>query len=353
MTVAGNLKAIERRLRRLEQLRKTDSVTQASEALRAVWKGKGFEQVKLRSHLLHAREDGQSPLTQLVNPRGIALRFYLLAVFEAQCRLAVGTPWSNTRGLADGRPSWTDMIAVDGAYDVTTGTYMPDTKQGRTMQDVRLRQVQGALKTLEEFDPQRSLVTLPRAKNGSRRLYNEFVLMSEEGRGGLQTPHVYTVPDKGKGWNGHRTLTLTIPTDFFLNGWVQILNPSEIATWLVLRELSQYAPKAHAEKGVYLYGDKRSAIFNLKRDAWEDSCRMLRALGLIRYARLGNPAEGEASGIFGSGWDYGFLTQYMREQYEPYRYQLTDQGLAEDALARCIKELTLLRAEARPRPAAS
>ncbi|GCD40355.1 hypothetical protein GKJPGBOP_00004 [Streptomyces paromomycinus] len=28
--------------------------------------------------------------------------------------------------------------------------------------------------------------------------------------------------------------TITIPAHFFLNGWIQVLNPSEVATWLIL-----------------------------------------------------------------------------------------------------------------------
>ncbi|QIY64651.1 hypothetical protein HEP85_27295 [Streptomyces sp. RPA4-2] len=353
--MSGVLETIERRLRRLTEMQRTRAVAQAGAALREVWRaGKQPDLVKLRAHLLYAREEGQQPpLTHLLNPRGIALRFYLLAVFEAHCRLNIGEPWKNVRSLARERLSWSDFVAIDGAYDTKTGAYMPDTKQERNSEVLRLRQIQGALRSLEDFDLGRSLVTVPRAKNGGRRLYGSFSLMSEEGRGDLQTSHAYTVPRKG--WNGKRTLAFTIPADFFLNGWVQVLNPSEVATWLILRELSQYAPTKHDEEGVYLYGKRRIEDFGLKRDAWQDSCHLLRKLGLIRYysqeSREGGDGEPDG-GIVSSGWG-DFFAQQLRDRYEPHRYQMTDQGLTQDALQGCIKEVTLLRAEARRKRGAS
>ncbi|WP_097893570.1 hypothetical protein [Streptomyces sp. st170] len=342
--MAGNFEAFDRRLRRLTEMQRIKAVHQASAALREVWNtGRQPAFVKLRSHLLYQGNGDQQPLTCLVNSRGIALRFYLLAIFEAQCRLNVGDQWNNVRGLARERLSWSDFVAIDGAYDTKTRTYMPDTKQGRDRQALRLRQVQGALRTLEEFDARRSLVTIPRAKSGGR-LYGAFSLMTEVGRGELQTPNAYTVPSRG--WNGNRTLTISIPSDFFLNGWVQVLTPSEAATWLILRELSQYAPTKHVEEGVYLYGKMRTEMFGLKRDAWEDSCHMLRNLGLIRYFKPGDPQADNANGGFSLGI---YLTQLTRDRYEPYRYQITDHGLAQDALERVVKEVTLLRASARPK----
>ncbi|MER5466629.1 hypothetical protein ABT010_39605 [Streptomyces sp. NPDC002668] len=91
--------------------------------------------------------------------------------------------------------SWSDFIAIDGAYDAQSKTYMPDTKQARNGSDLRLRQIKSALQTLKGLGPERALVPVPRARNGSRRLYGEFSLMRETGRGGHQTPDTYTVPE--------------------------------------------------------------------------------------------------------------------------------------------------------------
>ncbi|GAA3122887.1 hypothetical protein GCM10020254_82490 [Streptomyces goshikiensis] len=318
-----------RRLRRLTAAVK--AVGQAGTALGGVWTdGRKPVHVVLRSHLLQSTS-GPGPLVRLVLPRGVALRFYLLAVFEAQCRLAVGGSWVNDRPLA-GVGSWSDFIAIDGAYDTRSGTYMPETKQGRRgPADLRLRQIQSALKTLEELGPEQALVTMPRAGKGGRRLYGEFSLMKENGRGALQTPDIYTVPR-----NHWSAATITIPAEFFLNGWVQVLNSSEIATWLILRGLSQWARDTHATSGVYLYGRPRLEDFGLRRDAWEDGCQRLREFGLIRHARNA-PLDSEPKGMD----IVDVLAHGRRKQYEPYTWQVTDVGLAEDAVKVCTRELTL------------
>ncbi|MGW6979625.1 hypothetical protein ACWGE1_09275 [Streptomyces sp. NPDC054932] len=259
------------------------------------------------------------------------MRFYLLAVFEAQCRLGVGDAWVGGRPLA-GVGSWSDFIAIDGAYDAQSKAYMRDTKQGREgAADLRLRQIQSALKTLEELGPEQALVTVPRASTGGRRLYGEFSLLKETGRGGLQTPDIYVVPQ-----NHWSAATVTVPADFFLKGWVQVLSPSEVATWLILRALSQWARDQHAETGVYLYGKPRLEDFGLRRDAWEDGCRRLVDFGLIRHARA-TPLDSKPLGVDLVTW----FAREGREQYEPYRWQVTDVGLAEDAVKVCTRELTL------------
>ncbi|MFD9374191.1 hypothetical protein ACFWBH_01405 [Streptomyces sp. NPDC059999] len=228
--------------------------------------------------------------------------------------------------------SWSDFIAIDGAYDAGSQAYMRDTKQGRKgSADLRLRQIQSALKTLEELGPEQALVTVPRAKNGGRRLYGEFSLMKETGRGGLQTPDAYVVPQ-----NHWSAVTITIPANFFLQGWVQVLNPSEVATWLVLRVLSQWARKEHAKTGVYLYGKSRLEDFGLRRDAWEDGCRLLCDLKLIRHGR--ETALDSTAGAFDI---FNWFAREGRERYEPYRWQVTDAGLAENAVKACTRELTL------------
>lgn len=330
--MAGARETNSRRLRRLRQMDKSRSVAGASKALRDIWEaGRKPGAVVLRIELLEGSEGQRPSLTRLVLPKGIALRFYLLAIFEAQCRLNVGERWENVLPLS-GRGSWSDLVAIDGAYDTQSETYMRDAKGDRKLGDLRLRQVQGALRTLEELGVEQALVTMPRGKRG-QRLYESFSLMKESGRGGNQTPDTYTVPQDH--WS---VRTITIPAGFFLNGWVQVLNPSEVATWLILRALSQWARDKHTESGVYLYGKDRLESFGLRRDAWEDGCQRLRAFGLIRFARSPGQ-EGTATGLFTGGWE--MLKLISRERYEPHRYQVTGKGFDEDAVKKCVKELTL------------
>ncbi|MFJ2607992.1 hypothetical protein ACIO13_23910 [Streptomyces sp. NPDC087425] len=350
--MANALDAMKRRLRRLQQMRKTGSFTEASEALDGIWKaGKKPDSIILRSALLRA--DGErSRLTKLVLPRGIALRFYLLAVFEAQCRLDVGAPWQNVRPLK-GADSWSTLVAIDGAYDTASGTYdaalknMPPELRGsaraedrwrtRKLEDLRLQQVKGALRTLAELGQEDALVTMPRGARG-QRLYEDFSLMRESGRGYRPTPDFYTVPTLS--WTAAETIRL--PKDFFLKGWIQVLNPSEVATWLILRMMSQRRPMKHHTSGVFLTTRPRMQFFGLRDDAWEDGCQRLLEFGLIRHAE---PPETEEAGE-GTNTDpmmSAFFSQptHVRQPYEPHFWQMTDGGLAKDAAQKLDQELTL------------
>lgn len=321
-----------RRLRRLGEMDKTKAVDMANRALRDTWSaGRKPDDIVLRVEFIQ-RKEGGAPLTNLIKPQGIALRFYLLALFEAQCRLPVDTAWTRNLPLS-GPGSWSDFIATDGAYDTRTQTYMRGTKQHRNRDDLRLRQIQGALRTLEELGPERALVTVPRAENGGRRQYAGFSLMKETGRGGYQTPDTYVVPR-----NHWSVKTVTVPAAFFLNGWVQVLHPSEIATWLILRALSQWARDQHAESGVYLYGKDREEDFGMRRNPWEDACQRLRDFDLIRHAHSGD-LNSDLGGLGNLFVDYA--ARWERERYEPYRWQITDMGLTEDAMKICLRELTL------------
>ncbi|MGW1364878.1 hypothetical protein ACWCQP_46700 [Streptomyces chartreusis] len=333
--MADAREANARRLRRLTQMRKTDSISGACRALQGIWEtGRKPEAIVLRSSLLQASEE-RSRLTRLVLPKGIALRFYLLAAFEAQCRLNVGEEWENALPLS-GPGSWSDLVAIDGAYDTDSATYMRSTVGSRKLENLRLQQIKGALRTLEELGGEHALVTMPRGKSGQRQ-YKKFLLMNESGRGGNQTPDVYTVP--ARHWAAARTIT--IPAAFFLKGWIQVLNPSEVATWLILRMLSRWAPNKHTTSGVYLYGQARLETFGLRDDAWEDGCQRLREFGLIRFAQPPDIPPGTSSEL------KTVFSQpiRLRRRYEPHYWQVTDQGLNEDAAKKLDQELTLRQQE--------
>jgi hypothetical protein len=310
-----------------------------------VWEaGRKPTTIRLRRELLiSAPEDPAPALTQLLRPRGVALRFYLLAVFEAQCRLMDNEEWTgNSSPPFKGPGSWADFVAIDGAFDQPSNAYMPSTRTDRDIQTLRMQQIHGALRTLETLGPddQRALVEVPKAK-GHGRKYAAFSLMQEGGRGDTQTPKRYTVPRAR--WN----MTIDVPTDFFLRGWVQVLQPSEVATWLVLQWLAQTMPRKHDESGVYLYADTRNNYFRLRRDSYEDACNRLLEFGLVRYARPGrtvaesSPEPQSSSGVNAALAAAFFNPGPRADRYEPDRYQVTDEGLAQDAVEKCLKEALL------------
>ncbi|WP_412075974.1 hypothetical protein ACLF6K_09215 [Streptomyces xanthophaeus] len=343
------LTAVDRRHRRLKELQDTGQFEPVNKALQRVWEdGRRPDRVHLRLPLLLSRpEDPAPPLTQLLNPRGIALRFYLLAVFEAHCRLEPGEAWTSRRALT-GRLGWSDFVAVDAAYSSQKGYLHDEVLQERDGQTCRVRQVQGALRTLEGVGGGgQALVQVPRNKNGARD-YAAFSLMPEGGRGGTLTPDRYVLPEPGT------TRAFSIPVDFFLQGWVQVLTPAEVATWLVLQLLSQAFPGKHAKWGVYLYANKREGYFRLKRDSYEDSCNALRSFGLIREPRLPESVVAAAQSLESASEGFSakdFLkTIPLKEaplgappKYEAHRHHMADEGLRKPALKACMQGLTFRR----------
>ncbi|MFI2620544.1 hypothetical protein [Streptomyces sp. NPDC018584] len=354
--MSSELAGLERRYRRLKRLKDYEEAARASVALHEVWEGGGRRQetIRLRVELISATGEAGDPppVTRLLQPRGIALRFYLIAVFEAQCRLASGESWTGERPLRGPQGpngfGWTNFVAVDGAYSSKTGEYLGDTKNNRHQETCRLRQLQGALRTLEDIDAagHRALVQVPR-KGGRIRDYGGFQLMNERGCGSLHEPQLYTVPTR-------RDEVIGVPVDFFLHGWVHVLTAAEMITWLALRRLSQSYPHSHAQKGVYLYAKRREGEFALLRDSYEDSCNTLLSLGLIRYAVPPTPPSGFSQPSGGGGFvgpeglsattreiDFSRVEAASTSAYRrgPDYYQVIDKGLEEDALEKMMKEL--------------
>lgn len=276
-----------RRLRRLQEQGSGLRMVQVNNAVRQVWEQPGGlrpDRIWLRRRFLHASQAGAEhrdpSISRLVNPRGIALRFYLMAVFETQCRPPRQRRPVNDRPLS-GSGGWGDLFAIDAAYSRPVGRYQRPTRQNRDPAVSVDRQVKGALRTLEE-PADDALVEIPRKANGRDHDYGRFMLMKESGRGRVPTPDRYTVP--GHDTPGREPGLISIPSQFFVNGWVQVLYTSEIATWLVLRFLRSLFPRRHNESGVFLYGQVRENVFHLHRDAYEDGCRNLVNFGLIRPA---------------------------------------------------------------------
>jgi hypothetical protein len=326
-----------RRLRRLQELGRDNQITRVNAALRQVWEQPGGprpDQVRLRPSFLLASGAGSerraAPMSRLITSRGIALRLYLLAIFEAQCRPGTGDPRPNTRPLSS-RMGWSDLIVIDAAYSRPVKAYQRHSRQNRTLDSSLDRQIKGALRTLEQPEDQ-ALVVIPRKANGRHRDYGSFLLMDESGRGEVPTPNYYTVPSPARGVIG-------IPYQLFLHGWIQVLYPSEIATWLTLRFLRSVFPHSHDESGVFLFGQTREENFHLLRDTYEDGCRNLLEFGLIRHAQPMRPtAEGASEAadmarLFMMAAHLPEVDENGRMRYQPNRYQLTDNGLENDALA--------------------
>lgn len=207
------------------------------------------------------------PVARLISPRGIALRTALTMLFVAQCvqRRQNGRPVVNFPMIATAsKPiGWTDLVTA-------VADKAPTSEYAMNRRGLRERQIKRAMDRLADSDV--ALVELPRS--GTRRKYAEIQLNLDEGPRLVGSALRYEVP-------GPREKTLDVPVGFFLNGWIHALTDSEIATWLMFRDLQvEHGPGGPDGDGLHLSGQERLKFYGLSKDAWE-SHRMLGHFGLM------------------------------------------------------------------------
>src|ERR1700737_2292356 len=114
---------------------------------------------------------------------------------------------------------------------------------------------------------------------------------------------------------------VTIPTAFFVNGWIHALTNGEIAMWLRLRDLTVRASRRAdgatdtiATPDVQIGAKTRLREYDLTRAAW-DAHLELEAFGLIHVER--DPDRRENG------------TTLDGKRAAPHRFRLLDEGLDE------------------------
>lgn len=286
------------RLRRLQSLQSSDDIdvdTKVRNALSRIHhEGKQPDHVRIRRGFVRRAEPTSGlvsdrrlpppvqwpPLARLISPRGLALRTELTALFVAQ----------TVRNRHQGRPTLTLPIEARS--------------------DNRLRQFKTALDILAK--PELGLVTLPRAGT-ARTKYEDFQLRDENGTREVGSAVEYVVPRPTEP-------VVIVPAAFFLNGWIHALTDSEIAAWLMFRDLSALDTPEQDRAGVHLSGDDRHRYYVLSKDTWEKH-RMLSLFGLLHV----ESAEGRRAD--GTVEDYDSDSPPRR-----HRFWVTDEALQQPAL---------------------
>lgn len=202
------------------------------------------------------------PLARLLKSQGVAMQFHLTALFVAHCQAKPGRTWNNTIPLnRDGSSelSWLDLMSVP-----TTPKAIA-TQSSTTYTRNKLRQFRSALKLLADED------LMDMRKSGRGRSYADFSLLSEDasssGAGGVE----YRVPQEGE-------VPLGLPIEFFLQGWTHVLTKSEIAAYLMWRQLGA------ASSYVMASWQERAGLFGFSREVY-DTHQALEAFGLIRVVK--------------------------------------------------------------------
>ncbi len=279
--------------------------------------------VVLRRSFLLRRDNfgGRSPAVALITPKGIALQLYLVALFEAQCRRPPGTVVRNNRPLRSTAymPGWVELLASE-------------TTQRRT-EDGLLRQMKRGLHLLE----QQNLAQIARRGNGIGA--ERFRLLDEGGRfSPIGAPVPYTLP-KGLGPQAgeHRLIDtilkqlseIDVPAEFFTRGWVHVLSPAEIVTYLMLLDLEMQHTVGVNLDGVFVTNQVRLDRYSISRDVYE-SHRTLCSYGLIE--RLDNPNRR-------SNGQVRRFKDVPGNPLEPHRFRVMRKGLTNDALRTVIDGL--------------
>lgn len=261
--------------KRCERLRlMQESIAEAAEQLRTLTASASIDTLRLRhgyvrldtSPAAENASDRSAPerqhrpsATRLLSPNGIALRFHLIALLEAQTRTKPGTrPGPSPRLLrgTGAQPGWTHLVATGAT----------NTGQGRTRStvvDKKLRQLHSAIKRLDE----ENLVDLPHIAAAHNKHEGFLLTMEDERR--RHTNDLYRVPDDPHEY-------FNVPLELFTNGWIYTLEDSELALLLITaRNLD-----LHGAQELPLRGSIRIINHGLSQDAFK-AHRVLDYLALI------------------------------------------------------------------------
>lgn len=315
---------LERRIARLQELLDSGVAETAQNARRRIWqpspKAGAVSQIAVRSALLRVSEDHPGPtrIQRVSASKSAALHVLLLALFEQQVR-SPQTKFPRTRlpiSYNDNPllSTWVEFTALPTVDSTKTRTHP------RTAKANRERQIKRALDRLADCG---RVEIEPRRVHGR---YERFALLDEgtnNGQGNGIT--YYARPNLGRGKARRRLVT--IPVEFFLNGWIDALSDNEIITYLTLRLMAQAFPDRHAEGGVFLSQAARLYHFNLDRSF--EAHRMLHRYGLIVTIRDDRRnADGTMENFEKVG--AGHL----------HRFKLDDNMLTQPAIPRVITSLT-------------
>jgi len=173
--------------------------------------------------------------------------------------------------------------------------------------DKKFRQVQSGLQRLRDAQ----LVALPQRKIGARdaTIYEDFRLLDERGGREVGEPLDYHVPKSSEP-------TFELPAAFINNGWVHVLEDTEISLLLMVACGLGKNPGAD----VAIPGEVRLLQYGISKDAF-DSHFLLNRMGLLNVQEVGRHEDGRAE-------------DYEQNGALLHRLRLMPEGFEQDALER-------------------
>lgn len=218
-----------------------------------------------------ARED-RPPAARVSSSKGAALRLYLAAIADWQIRARAGTAFRNTYPIFDKEePSWTRFVASTADWTRSAGgTHL-------TPEDKRRRTLDGALQTLKDA----GLVHFPNGAQAKGK-YEKFVILDDEGSG-----VEYSNPRLSDE-------TFMLPIGFVTNGWLHVLEDSEIL--LLLMVACGRGREPFGEGVVAMSGETRLLSYGIARDPFTTAHRALEQFGLLHVEPVDRWPDGRAMG---------------------------------------------------------
>jgi DNA-binding transcriptional ArsR family regulator len=218
------------------------------------------------------------PAMRVSSSTGSALRLHLIAIALLQLHRKPGAKarLANLEIPIAGdsqHTGWADLVAVQPTDSNVSGVFIK-------ARDKRARTVRRALDTLEAA----GLVDVP-GQPGERNRYEDFVLLHEAGADARGEREEYTTP-KLRGES-----VFAMPPGFVLNGWMHVLEDSEIAVLL----MAACRREAWAEGDLWVFpGSVRLRHYGIHRDPFASARKTLEWLGLLTVLEVGRHDDGRA-----------------------------------------------------------
>ncbi|UIJ35121.1 hypothetical protein [Allobranchiibius sp. GilTou73] len=214
------------------------------------------------------------PATRIMSSQGVALRFYLLLLACSQARTKTGKqPHLDLRLVGDAQQTgWADLIATGAVRSGSGRTHM-------TQRDKKARSLRSALRSLRtaklvDFDPGK---------------YEDFMMLAESCAARIGDPVPYTAPRAAED-------TFSVPAGFFANGWINVLEDSEIAVILMLACGKLRLPaddQFDVEPGeIAIPASDRVLSYGISRDVFSTARKTLEWFGLIAVREIHRHEDG-------------------------------------------------------------
>lgn len=218
------------------------------------------------------------PATRISSSLGSALRLELTVLALLQMRRR---PGSRARLAGLGIPiagdsqhtGWADLVAALPTDSNVGGIF-------HTSRDKRARTVRKALERLEAV----GLVDVP-ADRGARNRFEDFAPLHEAGADAHGELEEYTIP--GERESG----VFAMPQGFILNGWLHVLEDSEITVLL----MAACRAGAFFDQGGWAFpGEVRLRHYGIHRDPYAAARKTLEWFGLLDVEEIMRHSDGRA-----------------------------------------------------------